>query len=97
VLRAGGFDTLIYSSAEDFLESPPPRVPKCLLLDLQLGGMSGFELHRELRSRGSRVPVIVMTAFDDVHLREKASRIGCAGYLDKLSDVAGLFAILASL
>jgi hypothetical protein len=38
-----------------------------------------------------------MTAFDDVHLREKASRIGCAGYLDKLSDVAGLFAILASL
>jgi FixJ family two-component response regulator len=97
VLRAGGFDTLIYSSAEAFLESPPPRVPKCLLLDLQLGGMSGFELHRELRSRGSRVPVIVMTAVDDVHLREKASRIGCAGYLDKLSDVAGLFAILASL
>jgi FixJ family two-component response regulator len=97
VLRAGGFDTATYSSAEAFLASPPARVPACLLLDVQLGGMSGLDLQRELKARGSTVPVIVMTAFDDGHARHEARRIGCAGYLDKVGEIDGLLNLIRSL
>ena len=49
LLRAGGFDAAIYSSAEDFLASPPQGVPVGLLLDLHLGGMSGLDLETSTR------------------------------------------------
>jgi FixJ family two-component response regulator len=96
VLRAGGFDIASYSSAEAFLASPPARIPACLLLDVQLGGMSGLALQRELKARGSTIPVIVMSAFDDDKARHEAHRIGCAGYLDKVGDIDALLRLLRS-
>jgi FixJ family two-component response regulator len=96
VLRAGGFETATYSSAEAFLDSPPTREPSCLLLDNHLGGMSGLDLQRDLRSRGSRVPVIVMTAFNDRRVRNEAYRIGCAGCVDKADDFDVLLKLLRS-
>jgi FixJ family two-component response regulator len=96
VLRAGGFDTATYSSAEAFLDSPPARRPACLLLDNQLGGMSGLDLQRDLRARGSTVPVIVMTAFDARSLRQEAYRSGCAGCVDKTDDIDVLLNLLRS-
>jgi DNA-binding NarL/FixJ family response regulator len=67
-----------------------------MVLDIQLGGMSGLELQRKLKASGSRVPVIVMTAFDDVHIREEAIRIGCLGYLDKAADLDVLVDLIRS-
>ena len=96
VLRAGGFETATYSSAEAFLAFPPDRAAACLLLDVQLGGMSGLDLQRELKARGSKVPVIVMTAFDDGCTRDEARRIGCAGYLDKVGEIDGLLNLIRS-
>jgi FixJ family two-component response regulator len=96
VLRAGGFDTATYSSAEAFLDAPPARAPACLLLDNHLGGMSGLDLQRNLRARGSTVPVIVMTAVDDRRIRNEAYRIGCAGCLDKGDDIDVLLKLLRS-
>jgi FixJ family two-component response regulator len=86
-LRAAGFDTASYSSAEAFLASPPNGQAHCMILDVQLGGMSGLDLQRHLKARGSKLPVIVMTAFDDMRVRDEARRIGCAGYLDKQTDI----------
>jgi FixJ family two-component response regulator len=79
VLRAGGYDAATYSSAEDFLASPPIG----LLLDVHLGGMSGLDLQRHLKEEGSTVPVIIITAFDDARSREQAERLGCVAYLRK--------------
>jgi FixJ family two-component response regulator len=82
VLRAGGFDARCYASAEDFLSSGALE-PLCLLLDMQLEGMSGLELLRGLRSEGSSLPVIVLTASDDPDSRSEAERLGCVAYFLK--------------
>ena len=95
-LRAAGFETAGYASAEAFLASPPANGPHCMVVDIQLGGMSGLELQRKLKASGSQVPVIVMTAFDDVQIREEATRIGCLGYLDKAADLEVLVGLIRS-
>ena len=97
VLRARRFDTAAYASAEDFLDAPPSRAPVCMLLDIQLGAMSGLELHGTLKSRGWHVPVIMMTAFDDEHYRREAQAQGCAGYFNKVQDIDALFELIDSL
>src|SRR5262245_135435 len=82
VLRAAGFETATYSSAEDYLTAPPSRAAHCLVLDVQLGGISGLDLQRHLRARGSTLPVIILTAYDDDTIRRAAWTAGCAGYFD---------------
>src|SRR5215471_6957012 len=77
VLRASGFDTDAYQSAEAFLASSFRVRPLCLILDVHLGGMSGLELQRLLRTGGSTMPIVIMTAFDDPAHREEACRDGC--------------------
>ena len=96
-LRAGGFDTAPYRCAEEFLASPPPRPPRCLVVDLQLGELSGLGLQQRLKDIGSTVPVIFMTAFDDPRVRALAHRIGCVAYLDKGSDIEELLTIVRGL
>jgi FixJ family two-component response regulator len=95
-LRAAGFETSGYASAEAFLASQPAHGAHCMIVDIQLGGMSGLDLQRKLKAHGSQVPIIVMTAFDDVHIREEASRIGCLAYLDKATDLDVLVNLIRS-
>jgi FixJ family two-component response regulator len=81
LLQARGFDTEIFPSAEAFLAAA--SAADCLLLDIHLGGMSGFELHRRLSCASCRLPIIFMTAFDDDSAREQAVSLGCVAYLRK--------------
>ena len=83
VLTAGGFQVTIFASAEALLEAVLPRETACCVFDVRLPGASGLELQRVLASRGSAVPVIFMTAFDDSSVREAACRLGAAAYLMK--------------
>ena len=53
------------------------------MLDIQLGGMSGIELHRQLQASGSSTPVIYITAHDEPETREQAQAAGCAAYFRK--------------
>src|SRR5262245_17609226 len=94
VLRAGGYEAAIYGSAEEFLSTPPGAAPIGLLLDLHLGGMSGLELQRRLRTEGSTIPVIIITAFDDDRSREQAERFGCLAYLRKPCEAKTVLAVL---
>ncbi len=83
LMRAAGFEPLSYPSAETFLqESPHPRVD-CVILDIRLGTVTGFDLARQLAEEGSRAPVIFITAHDEPEAREKARRLGCVAYLRK--------------
>jgi FixJ family two-component response regulator len=97
VLRAGGYDAAVYGSAEEFLASPPQLDPIGLLLDIHLGGMSGLDLQRRLRDQGSRLPVIIITAFDDARSREQAERQGCVAYLRKPCEAETILAVLRRL
>jgi FixJ family two-component response regulator len=97
VLRAGGFEAAMYGSAEEYLASPPLRLPTCMVIDVQLGKYSGLDLQRQLKGLGSTVPVIVMTAFDDPRRRAEAYRLGCVAYLDKGSDIEELLSVVRSL
>ena len=81
LLQAHGFATEVFSSAEAFLGAG--STADCLLLDIHLGGMGGFELRRRLSGSGSPLPVIFMTAFDDDETRGEAAKVGCVAYLRK--------------
>lgn len=83
LLRAAGFEPLGYPSGESFLQESPRPPMDCVILDIRLGTMTGFDLARRLASEGSRVPVIFITAHDEPEAREQARQAGCAAYMRK--------------
>jgi FixJ family two-component response regulator len=83
LLRAAGFQSVTYLSGEAFLEDAERACPDCILLDIRLGGMSGFELQAQLAASGSTIPVIFITAHDDPETRERARQTNCVAYLRK--------------
>ncbi len=83
LLRAYGYATKAFASAEAFLKPGAETNADCLLLDIDLGGMSGIELQRRLASCGRAVPIIFMTALDDEATRARALETGCVAYLLK--------------
>lgn len=83
LLRAAGFQPFTYPSAEAFLRDGQRTRPDCILLDIQLGGMSGFELQSLLAASGSTTPIIFITAYDDPETRAQAQQTDCIAYLRK--------------
>jgi len=83
LLDAQGFATRGFSSAEEFLIRGVAAQVDCLLLDIHLGGMSGFELRNRLKLSGSTLPVIFITALDDEETRGQAHEAGCVALLRK--------------
>jgi FixJ family two-component response regulator len=83
LLRASGYAAEMYASAEAFLaRSSTPRVC-CLILDIDLGGLSGIELQQNLVERGRAPPIIFVTSQAEGHYRERAFALGCLAYLRK--------------
>jgi FixJ family two-component response regulator len=83
LFRAAGIESVSYDSAEKFLADERLPEPDCLILDIQLTGMSGLELQQTLRAKGRDVPIIFITAFDELDSRLQAEAAGCAAYLRK--------------
>src|SRR5512134_3422639 len=83
LLRASGWSTAAFASAEDFLLSGIADQAVGLVLDIHLPGMSGIELRRRLSAAGSTLPVVFTTAFDDEATRAEALAVGCADCLHK--------------
>jgi FixJ family two-component response regulator len=88
LLRAGGIQPINYASAEAFLADTKHPQFDCLLLDIQLGGMSGIELAQRLMSEGGQTPVIFITAHDNPETRAEAEAVGCAAYFRKTDSGA---------
>jgi len=83
VLRAAGFNAAMFSSAEALLEAPLPGDTVCLVLDVHLPGMNGFELYDMLIATHPSHPVIFMTAYDDPTARSHSETARAIAYLTK--------------
>lgn len=83
LLRASGLQPITYLSAEEFLSDDKHPRFDCLVLDVQLGGMSGIELQRELIDRADPTPIIFITAQDDPEAQAQAEAAGCEAYFRK--------------
>src|SRR5215813_3519412 len=83
LLRAFGFDAHTFASAEEFLRSAAPESHACLIVDLHLPGMSGFELLDHLTTSAPPPPAVFITAQDEDSLRERVARIPNSVYLRK--------------
>jgi len=81
LLSGAGFSVATFASAEEFLASASAATTACLVLDVHLGGMSGFDLQQHLVTEGMPIPTIFITAHDDLTTRTRA-RSGVA-YLRK--------------
>jgi FixJ family two-component response regulator len=97
LVQFAGYDVQVFASAEDFLASPACDEATCLILDVGLPGMSGPELHKELRRRGRQTPVVFITAQADRSLPARLVADGAAACLLKpFSDTALLDALKAA-
>jgi len=90
MLGLAGYRTALYASAEAFLEAFRPDTTGCLIADLRLPGRSGTELQTELRSRGSALPVIIITAHGDVPSARMAFHGSAVDFIEKPFDQAQL-------
>jgi FixJ family two-component response regulator len=93
-----GFATCSFSSAEEFLASDSMVQTRCLILDVAMPGMTGFDLQRELKLRGRSIPIIFITAHKDEVVRKRAFQQGAVEFLFKpFSDTALLQALNTAL
>lgn len=90
-----GYQTELYESAEEFIQGAAFSKAACLLVDIQLGDITGVELVRHLAANGIRRPIIFMTGLHDSDLRDQAMALGCIAYLQKPFAATLLNAALA--
>jgi FixJ family two-component response regulator len=83
LLTSWGCSVELYGSAEEFIRASISSAAACLLVDIQLGDISGVELGRHLASSGFTFPIIFVTASQDELFRRQARDVGCIAYLLK--------------
>jgi FixJ family two-component response regulator len=76
LVESVGYDVETFASAWEFLDSSPPGRADCLVLDIHLEGMSGFELQERLAATRAALPIILITAHDDAGTRERSRQAG---------------------
>jgi two-component system, LuxR family, response regulator FixJ len=94
LLEAEGFDAQEFAAGRLFLDGVRPVDGDCLILDLHMPGMSGLEVLEELRSRGDRMPVIIVTARSDAVARHRAAAGGALAVIEKPPSVDELLALV---
>ncbi len=90
LIASAGFSVETFASGREFLESDPFGRSDCLVLDIHLGGLSGFDVQERLAAAGVRVPIIFITAHDDEATRQRAESTGAVAYLTKPFDERAL-------
>ena len=82
-MREHGYDSVVFSSAEEFQNHEDFDSACCVVLDIDLNKESGIELRHRLRAAGISLPVIYITANDSPTVRMAAIESGCIAYLTK--------------
>jgi len=92
LLKAHGFEVATFTRGEEFLEACASRLPDCLLLDLHMPGLSGFEVLE--RMAGRHVPVLVITGHDQLGNAVRVRALGAVNYFLKPVNGAQLLAAI---
>ncbi len=85
IVGSAGFGVLVFPSAEAFLRSPQMASTACLIVNVQLPGMSGLQLQSHLAAAGRHIPIIFITASQDEKARALAHELGAVNILNKPS------------
>jgi FixJ family two-component response regulator len=83
LIRSLGHLAATFASAEEFLQSGSLRKTACLIVDVQMPGMSGIDLQNHLIANGACPPMIFVTAFPDDRVQKRALGAGAVGFLTK--------------
>ena len=83
LLSSHGYVVHTFVSAEDFLQSAHTDDSSCVVADVKMPGMSGLDLLKHVRTLGNDVPFILVTAFPDESVRDRALKVGAACFLAK--------------
>jgi two-component system, LuxR family, response regulator FixJ len=94
LLEAEGFEAREFADGRTFLDRERSADGDCLILDLTMPGMTGFEVLAELRRRGDNLPVIIVTAHADPATRSRAAAVGALGLVEKPHRAGELLALV---
>src|SRR5687767_12920112 len=83
IIRSAGFEVEAFTSAEAFLDSGRLSDSACLILDVDLPGMSGIELQRRLNDFSQRIPIIFISGKRDGEMRDQVLQAGAVGFFSK--------------
>ena len=83
LLGSVGFRVETFASAEAFLQSVHQAQTGCLVLDLRMPGMNGFDLLRHLADTSSSIPTVILTAHGDEEARQRSLQAGAVAFLNK--------------
>jgi FixJ family two-component response regulator len=83
LLRLADYQVSAFASGEDFLASLATQSPACAILDIHMPGLTGLDVQRRMRAARLRIPVVLITASDDVALDRSASEAGAVRLLRK--------------
>ena len=83
LLRSVGIETRSFASSQEFLDTPRPEGPACLILDVRLHGGSGLELQKTLARSQAPLPIIFVTGHGDVAMTVSAMKAGAVEFLTK--------------
>jgi FixJ family two-component response regulator len=88
LLSSAGYPTESFASGAEFVQSmgEHKHAPGCVVLDLHMPGLSGFDVQQQLVERHVEVPVVVITGLDTAEARKRALSLGAKAYLSKPVD-----------
>jgi FixJ family two-component response regulator len=83
LLRSVGHDPRVFGSAQEFIASPKPDGPSCLVLDVRMPGLGGLDCQRRLSEAGFRIPVIFISGHGDIPMTVTVMKAGALDFLTK--------------
>jgi len=86
LLQSADLDVEVFDLAEEFLQCKPRHKNSCLISDIKMKGIGGFDFQKELVIRGIKIPMIFLTATDSEESRKRAKKSGAVGFLSKPVD-----------
>jgi DNA-binding NtrC family response regulator len=94
LIRSAGLTAKTFASGEEFLAAPRPKPPSCLVLDVNLPGVSGLDLQQELAKSNVQVPIIFLTGYGDIPMTVRAVKAGAVNFLTKPVDDEELLSVV---
>jgi FixJ family two-component response regulator len=83
LIKLAGLRVETFGTAQEFLRSKRPDVPGCVVLDVELPGLSGLDLQRELAAHGIKLPIIFITGYGNIPMSVRAMKAGALEFLTK--------------